>query len=89
MTDWTDLRAIIVDAAGTELSAEERDLFAAEKPAGFILFKRNCVSKQQVADLVAAVRDAAGQAAPPPSPRPPLPQAAIFPQILPLWRYHG
>lgn len=62
MTDWTDLRAIIVDAAGTELSAEERDLFAAEKPAGFILFKRNCVSKQQVADLVTAVRAAVGRA---------------------------
>lgn len=62
MTGWTDLKAIIVDAAGTELSAAERDLFAAEKPAGFILFKRNCVSKQQVADLVSAVREAVGRA---------------------------
>jgi len=62
MTGWTDLKAIIVDATGTELAAEERDLFAAEKPAGFILFKRNCVSRQQVADLVAAVREAVGRA---------------------------
>jgi len=62
MTGWTDLKAIIVDATGTELGAEERDLFAAEKPAGFILFKRNCASKQQVADLVSAVREAVGRA---------------------------
>lgn len=59
---WTDLKAIVVDATGTELSREERDLFASEKPAGFILFKRNCVSKQQVKDLVASVRETVGRA---------------------------
>lgn len=58
--NWTDLKAIVVDADGLELSAAERDLFAAEKPAGFILFKRNCVSKQQVSDLVASVREVTG-----------------------------
>lgn len=62
MNGWQDMKAIIVDAAGTELTAEERALFAAEKPAGFILFKRNCVSKQQVSDLVASVREAVGRA---------------------------
>jgi beta-N-acetylhexosaminidase len=62
MTDWTELKAIVVDATGTGLTAEERDLFAAEKPAGFILFKRNCVSKAQVSDLVADVRACVGRA---------------------------
>lgn len=62
MTEWTNLKAIVVDATGTELTAEERDLFAAEKPAGFILFKRNCVSHKQVSDLVASVREAVGRA---------------------------
>lgn len=54
------LKAIIIDATGTELTPEEQALFKAEKPAGFILFKRNCVSKQQVKDLVAAVRECVG-----------------------------
>lgn len=60
MTAWSDLKAIIVDASGAELTAAERDLFAAEKPAGFILFKRNCISPKQVSDLVASVREAVG-----------------------------
>lgn len=54
------LKAIIIDATGTELTPEEQALFKAEKPAGFILFKRNCVSKQQVKDLVASVRECVG-----------------------------
>ncbi|TAL32686.1 MAG: beta-hexosaminidase, partial [Alphaproteobacteria bacterium] len=41
MTKITDLKAIIIDAAGAELTKEEEALFRAEKPAGFILFKRN------------------------------------------------
>jgi beta-N-acetylhexosaminidase len=57
----TDLKAVIIDATGTELSREEEDLFKSEKPAGFILFKRNCVSKQQVKELVAAVRTSVGR----------------------------
>lgn len=59
---FTDLRAIIIDATGTELSREEEDLFKSLKPAGFILFKRNCVSMQQVKDLVAALRACVGRA---------------------------
>ncbi|MDE2337542.1 MAG: glycoside hydrolase family 3 protein, partial [Alphaproteobacteria bacterium] len=61
MTQLTDLKAIVVDAAGVELTAEEHDLFKAEKPAGFILFKRNCVSKRQVKELVASVRACVGR----------------------------
>lgn len=62
MADWTEFKAVIVDAAGTELTAAERDLFAAEKPAGFILFARNCVSSAQVRELVASVRETVGAA---------------------------
>lgn len=58
---WQDLKAIVVDATGPELTAAERELFAAEKPAGFILFRRNCVSRAQVKDLVASVREAVGK----------------------------
>ncbi|MDE1151149.1 MAG: beta-N-acetylhexosaminidase [Micavibrio sp.] len=58
----TEFKAIVVDATGTELTREEEALFKAEKPAGFILFKRNCVSKQQVKDLVASVRECVGWA---------------------------
>lgn len=58
----TDYKAIIVDATGTELTKDEEQLFKAEKPAGFILFKRNCVSKKQVKQLVAAVRECVGWA---------------------------
>ncbi len=59
--NWTDLKAIIVDPTGTELTQEERDLFTKEKPAGFILFKRNCVSKEQVKKLVADLRACVGR----------------------------
>jgi beta-N-acetylhexosaminidase len=57
----TDLKAIVVDAEGTELTRAEEDLFKSEKPAGFILFKRNCVSRKQVRDLVAAMRACVGR----------------------------
>lgn len=60
-TDWTDLKAIVVDAAGPVLTAEEEALFRAEKPAGYILFQRNCVSRSQVRELVAAMRACSGR----------------------------
>lgn len=56
----TGLKAIIVDASGPTLTKEEEALFRAERPAGFILFQRNCVSAAQISDLVAAMRAAAG-----------------------------
>ncbi len=62
MPAFTDLKAIIVDAESTTLTRQEEALFKAEKPAGFILFKRNCVTRQQVTDLVAAMRACAGRA---------------------------
>ena len=54
------LKAIIVDATGPVLSREEEQLFKSEKPAGFILFQRNCVSKKQVSDLVSSMRACVG-----------------------------
>jgi beta-N-acetylhexosaminidase len=62
MTQITNLKAIIIDATGAELTKEEEALFRAEKPAGFILFKRNCVSKKQVKQLVGSVRECVGWA---------------------------
>lgn len=53
-------KAIIVDPTGPELTKEEESLFRAERPAGFILFKRNCVSKKQVTELVVSLRECVG-----------------------------
>lgn len=56
----SNAKAIIIDATGPELTREEEALFTALRPAGFILFQRNCVSKQQITDLVSAMRSCAG-----------------------------
>lgn len=61
MPRYTELKAIIIDAEGAELTRQEEELFKAEKPAGFILFKRNCVTKKQVTELVAAMRACVGR----------------------------
>lgn len=53
------LTAAVVGLAGTELSAEERRLFAQKQPAGFILFARNCEDPKQVSALVRALREVA------------------------------
>jgi beta-N-acetylhexosaminidase len=53
-------RAFITGVSGTELNAAEREFIRAEKPWGFILFKRNIATPQQVALLVQELRKAAG-----------------------------
>ena len=53
--------AVILGCAGEELSADERRFFKAADPVGFILFRRNCRSPDQVRDLVAALRGAVGR----------------------------
>jgi beta-N-acetylhexosaminidase len=53
-------RAFITGVSGTELNAAERDFIRAERPWGFILFKRNIATPQQVALLVQELRKAAG-----------------------------
>ena len=55
----TSQKAFISGCAGLELSAEEQAFLGDEKPWGFILFKRNCESKQQIVELTAALREAA------------------------------
>jgi beta-N-acetylhexosaminidase len=50
---------LVIGVAGTELTARERDWLQHEACAGVILFKRNFISKAQVADLCASIRAAA------------------------------
>lgn len=45
-------KPIIFGLAGTVLSDEERQFFEEHKPYGFILFKRNCDSRDQIISLV-------------------------------------
>ena len=53
-------RAFITGVSGTELNAAEREFIRAERPWGFILFKRNIETPQQVALLVQELRKAVG-----------------------------
>jgi beta-N-acetylhexosaminidase len=54
-------KAWIVGCSGKELSREEKAFFKAERPWGFILFKRNVESPDQVRKLVDAFRKAVGR----------------------------
>src|SRR5712675_3298651 len=49
-------RAFITGVSGPKLTAAERKLMAAERPWGFILFKRNIETPDQVAHLVRELR---------------------------------
>ncbi|MCY4480737.1 MAG: beta-N-acetylhexosaminidase [Rhodospirillales bacterium] len=51
-------RAMMLGCAGTVLDADECRFMADADPAGFILFKRNCESPEQVRALVASLRKA-------------------------------
>ncbi|WLB58368.1 beta-N-acetylhexosaminidase [Bradyrhizobium japonicum] len=55
-------RAFITGVSGTELTAVEREFIRAERPWGFILFKRNVEAPAQVAALVEELRAAVGAA---------------------------
>jgi beta-N-acetylhexosaminidase len=55
-------KAFITGLSGTVLSATERDFIRAERPWGFILFKRNIETPAQVAALTAELRSALGEA---------------------------
>ena len=55
-------KAFITGLSGTVLSAAERDFIRAERPWGFILFKRNIETPAQVAALTAELRSALGEA---------------------------
>src|SRR5258708_8117581 len=53
-------RAFITGVSGPELTAAEREFIAAERPWGFILFKRNIAAPAQVILLVGELRDCIG-----------------------------
>ena len=55
-------RAFITGISGPELSAAERAFIAAERPWGFILFKRNIETPAQVAQLVEELKKCTGRA---------------------------
>jgi beta-N-acetylhexosaminidase len=49
-------KAVIFGCEGTELSAIEKAFFQATDPLGFILFKRNCETPEQIRQLVSDLR---------------------------------
>src|SRR5882757_1627354 len=53
-------RAFITGVSGLELTDAEREFVRAERPWGFILFKRNVDAPAQVARLVSELRDSVG-----------------------------
>jgi len=53
-------KAVILGVGGLELTAEEKAFYRGEQPWGFILFGRNIGEPQQIADLVASLRDTVG-----------------------------
>jgi len=57
----SESNALILGCSGTRLTAEEKAFYAGERPWGFILFARNIEEHDQIADLVAALRDAVGR----------------------------
>ena len=57
-------RAFIAGCLGTSLNADERAFFRDARPWGFILFKRNTQSPEQVAALTAEMRETVGWHAP-------------------------
>ncbi|MGQ9371813.1 beta-N-acetylhexosaminidase [Azospirillum sp. A39] len=54
-------RAIVLGCAGPALDREERAFLRDADPFGFILFRRNCETPDQVRALVADLREAAGR----------------------------
>lgn len=58
-------RAVILGCTGEVLSADERGFFAEADPAGFILFRRNCGTPDQVRRLVASLRESVNRTAAP------------------------
>ena len=54
-------RAFITGVSGTELDATEREFIRAERPWGFILFKRNIETPAQVTQLIVELRKELGQ----------------------------
>jgi beta-N-acetylhexosaminidase len=56
------MQAAIYGVEAFELTSSERDFFRDAEPAGFILFKRNCDTRDQVLRLTDSFRDLTGRA---------------------------
>ena len=56
------MQAAIYGFEGLELTSGERDFFRDCDPAGFILFKRNCETRDQLRKLTSSLRDLTGRA---------------------------
>ena len=54
------MQAAIYGLAGTELTPNEASFFADSRPAGYILFKRNIESREQLRRLTDALRSLEG-----------------------------
>src|SRR5256885_16868069 len=57
-------KALITDAKGLALSADERAFFRDADPWGFIIFKRNVETPDQLRALTGSMREAVGREAP-------------------------
>jgi len=55
-------RAVVLGCAGEQLTPEERRFFAAADPLGFVLFRRNCRTRDQLQALVGELRACVGRA---------------------------
>jgi beta-N-acetylhexosaminidase len=53
--------SVVLGCSGERLTAFERGIFTAADPVGFILFRRNCNSPEQLRDLVASLRGCVGR----------------------------
>src|SRR5512146_2616866 len=56
------MQAAIYGFEGLELTSSERDFFRDSDPAGFILFRRNCETRQQTKRLADSLRELTGRA---------------------------
>jgi beta-N-acetylhexosaminidase len=55
------MQAAIYGLEGLELTSDERSFFFDAEPAGFILFRRNCESREQVLRLTDSLRELSGR----------------------------
>lgn len=54
-------RAVVLGCGGEQLTPEERRFFAAADPLGFVLFRRNCRTREQLRALVGELRASVGR----------------------------
>lgn len=55
------MQAVIYGLAGPELTEKERDFFRSVDPAGYILFRRNCLNTEQLRQLNDGLRSLSGR----------------------------